>query len=52
MEKDISSNFQVGTIRNLEESWTQITSDRVIIDIVRNGLKVGFKRNPINNYMP
>ena len=33
------------------ESWKKVT-DRVIIDIVRNGLKIRFEGEPINEYVP
>ena len=38
-------------ICNCLESWNKITSDRVIIDIVRNGLKIDFDCEPINDYV-
>ena len=34
------------------ESWKKITSDRFIIDIVRNGPKIDFEDEPINDYVP
>ena len=36
------------------EPWKKITSDifNIITDIVRNGLKVDFEGEPINDYVP
>ena len=34
------------------ESWKKIISERVTIDIVRNGLKIDFEGKPRNNYNP
>ena len=39
MKLDASSCDRAGNIQNYLESWKKITSDRVTIDIVRNGLK-------------
>ena len=34
------------------EFWKEITSDKVIIGIVRNGLKIDFESEPNNDYVP
>ena len=48
----VSGCYRPGNIQNCLESWKKITSDRVIIDIARNGLKIDFEAEPINDYIP
>ena len=49
---DVSGCYRARNIQNCVESWKKITSDRVIIDIFRNGIKTGIEGEPINDYVP
>ena len=40
------NNFEAGSIQYNLENWKKITSDKNILDIVRNGLKLEFKNEP------
>ena len=39
-------NFIAGNLKNYYAIWQKITSDRVIPDIIKNGLKISFKERP------
>ena len=52
MKLDVNGCYRPGNIQKCFELWKKITSDRVIFDIVRNGLKIDFEVEDINNYVP
>ena len=39
-------NFKAGNISTKYQNWRKLTSDRYILDIVRNGLKLEFSNEP------
>ena len=41
-----AKNFTVGNLKNYFTVWQKITSNRVILDIIKNGLKINFKERP------
>ena len=42
----IVKNFIAGNLKNYYTVWQKITNDRVILDIIKNGLKINFKERP------
>ena len=41
-----AKNFTVGNLKNYFTVWQKITSNRVILDIIKNDLKINFKERP------
>ena len=41
-EKSKYENFNAGNLRNHYPDWEKITSDRIILDIIQNVLKIDF----------
>ena len=46
LEKVSTSNFDAGNLRNHYSDWEKVTSDRVILDITKNSLKIDFMERP------
>ena len=40
------SNVIASNLKNYYTVWQKITSDRVILNIIKNGLKINFKQRP------
>ena len=45
---DVSGCYRAGYIENFLESWKKITSDKFIINIVKNGIKSDFAGKSLN----
>lgn len=48
---DEVENFQAGNIQNYYENWKEITSDKNILDIVKNGVRIDFSEIPSHKEM-
>ena len=46
------NRFVAGNRKFFYLNWKSITNDEIILDIIENGLKIDFKKRPINICVP
>ena len=42
------NNFVAGNLKKIYLNWKSIANDEIILDIIKNGLKIDFKERPVN----
>ena len=52
VSKPESNKFVAGNLKIFYLNWKSITNDEIILDIIRNGLKIDFKEGPVNFRIP
>ena len=52
MSKPELNKFVAGNLKKLYLNWKSITNDEIILDIIKNGLKIDFKESPRNICVP